>query len=107
MQKIRAILLDFDGTSLQKDQVYISLKNKRALWKALDQGIEIIPCTGRSADMMPPQIDQEKRIRSLVTPNFFPAASMVIRAPFCPHSMPKTNLSRSCNAAKAVMNPGV
>ncbi len=69
MQNIRAILLDFDGTSLQKDQVYISLKNKRALWKALDRGIEIIPCTGRSADMLPPQIDCEKRIRYLVTSN--------------------------------------
>jgi len=69
MKKIRAILLDFDGTSLQRDQVFISLKNKRALWKALDSGVDIIPCTGRSADMMPPQIDREKRIRYLVSSN--------------------------------------
>ena len=69
MQKIRAILLDFDGTSLQKDQVFISMANKRALWKALDKGIEIIPCTGRSADMLPPQIEDERRIRYLVTSN--------------------------------------
>ena len=69
MKKIRAILLDFDGTSLQRDQVYISMANKRALWKALDMGVEIIPCTGRSADMMPPQIDAEKRIRYFVSSN--------------------------------------
>ncbi len=69
MKKIRAILLDFDGTSLQQDQMFISLGNKRALWKALDQGIEIIPCTGRSADMLPPQIEAEPRIRYMVTSN--------------------------------------
>ena len=69
MKKIRAILLDFDGTSLQRDQVYISMANKRALWKAMDRGVEIIPCTGRSADMMPPQIDVEPRIRYMVTSN--------------------------------------
>ena len=69
MNKIKAILLDFDGTSLQQDQMFISLGNKRALWKALDKGVEIIPCTGRSADMMPPQIDAEPRIRYMVTSN--------------------------------------
>ena len=69
MKKIRAILLDFDGTSLQRDQVYISMANKRALWKAMDMGVEIIPCTGRSADMLPPQIDTEKRIRYIVSAN--------------------------------------
>ena len=51
---IRAILLDFDGTSLQRDQVYISFRNMRALRAALDKGIEIIPCTGRCEDMFPP-----------------------------------------------------
>lgn len=69
MKRIRAILLDFDGTSLQRDQVYISMANKRALWKAMDRGVEIIPCTGRSADMLPPQIDTEKRIRYIVSAN--------------------------------------
>ena len=69
MKTIRAILLDFDGTSLQRDQVYISMANKRALWKAMDRGVEIIPCTGRSADMLPPQIDTEKRIRYIVSAN--------------------------------------
>ena len=46
MMDIRAILLDFDGTSLQRDQVYISFRNKRALLDALDRGVETIPCAG-------------------------------------------------------------
>ena len=66
---IRAILLDFDGTSLQRDQVFISFRNKGALKRALDRGIDIIPCTGRSADMLPPQIEADPRIRYWVTSN--------------------------------------
>lgn len=66
---IRAILLDFDGTSLQRDQVYLSLKNMHALKQALDRGIEIIPCTGRVEDMFPPQIEAEPRIHYWVTSN--------------------------------------
>ena len=42
---IKRILLDFDGTSLQKDQIYISPRNMAALNAAMDRGIEIIPCT--------------------------------------------------------------
>ena len=66
---IRAILLDFDGTSLQRDQVYISFANKHAIQAALDRGIAVIPCTGRCEDMFPPQIEAEKRIRYWITAN--------------------------------------
>lgn len=66
---IKGILLDFDGTSLQRDQVYLSLRNMYALKRAMDKGIEIIPCTGRVEDMFPPQIENEKRIRYWVTSN--------------------------------------
>ena len=65
--EIKAILLDFDGTSLQKDQVYISLRNMWALRRAMDRGIQIIPCTGRVEDMLPPQIEADSRIRYWVT----------------------------------------
>ncbi|MBR1671994.1 MAG: HAD family phosphatase [Fretibacterium sp.] len=65
--EIKAILLDCDGTSLQKDQVYISLRNMWALRRAMDRGIQIIPCTGRVEDMQPPQIEAEPRIRYWVT----------------------------------------
>ena len=64
---IKAILLDFDGTTLQKDQIYISLKNMHAIRRALDKGVHIIPSTGRSADMQPPQIDKDPRIRYYIT----------------------------------------
>ena len=57
---IRAILLDFDGTALQRDQVYISYRNKQALIAAMEKGIEIIPSTGRVEDMFPPQIEALK-----------------------------------------------
>lgn len=68
-KEIKGILLDFDGTSLQRDQVYLSLRNMHALKRAMDKGIEIIPCTGRVEDMFPPQIEKEKGIRYWVTSN--------------------------------------
>lgn len=64
---IKAILLDFDGTTLQKDQVFISVRNMHAIRKALEKGIHIIPSTGRSEDMQPPQIEDDERIRYYVT----------------------------------------
>lgn len=66
---IRAILLDFDGTALQEDQVFISFRNMRALNQAMEKGIEVIPSTGRVEDMFPPQIEADKRIRYWVTSN--------------------------------------
>lgn len=66
---IRAILIDFDGTLLQRDQIYLSLRNKKALEAAMDRGIEVIPSTGRVEDMFPPQIAAEPRIRYWVTSN--------------------------------------
>ena len=66
---IKGILLDFDGTSLQKDQIYISPRNMAALNAAMDRGIQIIPCTGRCEDMFPPQIEADPRIRYWVTSN--------------------------------------
>lgn len=64
---IKAILLDFDGTSLQKDQVFISVRNMHAIRKALEKGVYIIPSTGRNEDMIPPQIERDDRIRYYVT----------------------------------------
>lgn len=66
---IRGILLDFDGTSLKQDQIYLSERNMNALLAAMDRGIEVIPCTGRCEDMFPPQIEAEPRIRYWVTSN--------------------------------------
>ena len=65
--KIKAVLLDFDGTTLQRDQVFISVRNMYAIRKVLDRGIYIIPSTGRAENMQPPQIEAEKRIRYYIT----------------------------------------
>jgi len=64
---IKAILLDFDGTALQRDQVYLSYRNMYALQKVMEKGIEVIPTTGRVEDMFPPQIEADQRFRYWVT----------------------------------------
>ena len=55
--EIKAITLDFDGTTLQKDKTWLSPRNYRALQELKKRGIVCIPCTGRSADMFPPQFE--------------------------------------------------
>ncbi len=64
---IKVLLFDFDGTTLQRDQVYISVRNMHALREAMKKGIICIPCTGRSADMFPPQIEEDKSFRYWVS----------------------------------------
>lgn len=65
--KIRAVLLDMDGTLLGRSQVAVSVRNMTALQKAMEKGIEIIPCTGRVFDMMPPQLLTQQGLRYFVT----------------------------------------
>ncbi len=64
---IKVLFFDFDGTTLQKDQVFISPKNMHALREAAKKGIICIPCTGRSADMFPPQIEEDPYFRYWVS----------------------------------------
>lgn len=56
-KQIKAITLDFDGTTLQRDKIWLSPRNYRALKECQKRGIVCIPCTGRSADMFPPQFE--------------------------------------------------
>ena len=65
--KIKAILMDMDGTLLGKSQVAISVRNMRAVQKAIDKGIQVIPCTGRVFDMLPPQLLTQQGLRYFVT----------------------------------------
>lgn len=65
--KIRAILMDMDGTLLGKSQVAVSMKNMAAVQKAIDMGIHVIPCTGRVFDMMPPQLLTQQGLRYFIT----------------------------------------
>lgn len=64
---IRALFLDFDGTSLERDQIHLSARTMNDIRAVLQKGILVVPCTGRAADMLPPQIQDEEGIRYLVT----------------------------------------
>ena len=65
--KIKAILMDMDGTLLGKSQVAVSVRNMRAVQKAIDKGVHVIPCTGRVYDMLPPQLLTQTGLRYFVT----------------------------------------
>ena len=65
--KIKAILMDMDGTLLGKSQVAVSPRNMRAVQSAIEHGIQVIPCTGRVYNMLPPQILTQKGLRYFVT----------------------------------------
>lgn len=64
---IKVLFFDFDGTALQRDQVFLSPRNMHALREALKKGVICVPCTGRSADMFPPQVEAEKGFRYWVS----------------------------------------
>ena len=53
---VKLILTDLDGTLLSTGQVAISKRNMLALKKANEQGVVIVPCTGRVVDMLPPEL---------------------------------------------------
>lgn len=65
--KIKAILMDMDGTLLGKSQVAVSVRNMRAVQKAIEKGVKVIPCTGRVYDMLPPQLLTQTGLRYFVT----------------------------------------
>ena len=65
--KIRAILMDMDGTLLGKSQVAVSTRNMAAVQKAIEMGVQVIPCTGRVYNMLPPQLLTQKGLRYFVT----------------------------------------
>ncbi len=64
---IKVLLLDMDGTTLEKNQVTISKRNMEAIGRAIEKGIHVIPCTGRVLDMYPPQLLKMEGIRYCVT----------------------------------------
>ena len=55
MEKIKMIALDMDGTTLQSDNT-ISDIDLKAINKAKNSGIMIVPSTGRSLEVIPKQI---------------------------------------------------
>ena len=67
MTPIRLALVDMDGTLLSTDQVIVSERNMNALRMLHDRGCEIVPCTGRVVDMLPPQLLDAPFIRYVVS----------------------------------------
>lgn len=65
--KIRAILMDMDGTLLGKSQVAVSTRNMTVLQAAIEKGVHVIPCTGRVYNMLPPQLLTQPGLRYFVT----------------------------------------
>ena len=64
--KIKAVLMDMDGTLLGKSQVAVSVRNMTAVQKAIEKGVQVIPCTGRVYNMLPPQLLTQKGLRYFV-----------------------------------------
>lgn len=65
--KIRAVLMDMDGTLLGNSQVAVSARNMAVLQKAIDKGVHVIPCTGRVYNMLPPQLLTQPGLRYFIT----------------------------------------
>ena len=65
--KIKAVLMDMDGTLLGKSQVAVSTRNMTAIQQAIAKGVHVIPCTGRVYNMLPPQLLTQEGLRYFVT----------------------------------------
>lgn len=55
---IRLIAMDLDGTALQSDRCTFSPRLHAALEKAHNQGITIVPVTGRQYQLLPPVLQE-------------------------------------------------
>jgi Cof subfamily protein (haloacid dehalogenase superfamily) len=53
---IELIALDLDGTTLRKDRFTVSRRNQHAIRAAQDQGILVVPATGRFYNGIPPSV---------------------------------------------------
>ena len=64
---VKIIFTDLDGTLLSASQVAVSDRNMSALKKAAEAGVHIVPCTGRSCGMLPPQLLSSDFVRYVVS----------------------------------------
>ena len=66
--KIRLFAFDLDGTILHHQHA-LSPRNAEALRRAHEQGVEIVPATGRMRTFLPPSIAELPFIRDVVSSN--------------------------------------
>lgn len=65
--RIKLVTIDFDGTSLQRDKIWMSYRNMHAIRECRKKGVVFVPCTGRSQNMFPPQVENDPAFRYWVT----------------------------------------
>ena len=65
---IKLIALDLDGTTINNDRV-ISERNRRALQKAADKGVNIVIATGRPFCALPKDVFEMDSVRYVLTSN--------------------------------------
>lgn len=65
---IKLIALDLDGTTINNDRV-ISERNRRALQKATDKGVNIVIATGRPYCALPKDVFELDAVRYVLTSN--------------------------------------
>ena len=67
-QNIKLIAMDMDGTLLTSDK-RITEKTVKVLGEAMDNGIQIVPATGRSVNGLPKELTDLKRLRYCILSN--------------------------------------
>ena len=65
---IKLVALDLDGTTLNNDRV-ISERNREAMRRAAEQGVNIVIATGRPLSALPPDVFEIEAIRYALTSN--------------------------------------
>lgn len=67
-QKIKIIAVDMDGTLLNEEKQFTK-RSKEVLRKAMDQGVYVVPATGRSVMTIPGEVKEFPGIRYAITAN--------------------------------------
>ncbi len=65
---IKLIALDLDGTTINNDRV-ISRRNREAMTRAAEQGVNIVVATGRPKAALPKDVYEIEAIRYALTSN--------------------------------------
>ncbi|MBQ6165440.1 MAG: HAD family phosphatase [Clostridia bacterium] len=88
MRKIKLIALDLDGTLLDPDKK-LSEENAAALERAAEEGIEIVPATGRFYRGMPQIIRELPYVRYVITINGAAVFDVVRQETVCGSEIPR------------------
>ena len=88
MRKIKLIALDLDGTLLDPDK-RLSEENAAALARAAEEGIEIVPATGRFYRGMPPVIRDLPYVRYVITVNGAQVFDVIRQETVCGSEIPR------------------